>query len=506
MGQAAEMRIALPPAALAVLLALLGSAALLLVAIAVPERTMLVLPLLVLVLVGLALYQIPIAFAAALVLVYGLGLDIQLDTLLRAGGAGGGGVAALGAAVVKLVPFALAASLILRYGFASAINWPFLAFAAIAALSLAILPMGQVIGTGEMIRSFVGSTAPFALGFALAPRSVWTALVRGAALVPVISAVTGLASDVAGFYPAFDRFGRFQGLHSPPFLAGFCTTAIFAAVLEYLRGFRPLWLILGGLNLAILLATQARAPLVAAALFLALVFLLSDRRVFPLRRKVDLLMGGMVPALLLLGPFLAYALRRFINDGAGGGGLNFSGRDIIWPYFIEAIEARPLFGFGLGAGKLIVDPEDPTIRLLGSNAAHNEYLRLSVDAGVVGCALIFVSIIAWIWGGTRRAAPADALVLRAALVAVLLHSGFDNTLIASTAVMQFSFFAAALARARIEQRAADAARRAQGRGAQRGGREDGAATPSPGGGGGRRGAGAADPTTGRRAGPAYPAG
>ena len=162
-------------------------------------------------------------------------------------------------------------------------------------------------------------------------------------------------------------------------------------------------------------------------------------------------MGGMVPGLILLGPAVLFALGRF--TAAGG---NFSGRDVIWPLFLDAIESRPLFGFGLGAGKLIVDPEDPRIRYLGSNAAHNEYLRLSVDAGIVGCAAIFLAIIAWIWGGTRRAPPADRLVLRAGLAAALLHAAFDNTLIASTAVMQFTFFAAALARIRQETAAATA--------------------------------------------------
>ena len=43
------------------------------------------------------------------------------------------------------------------------------------------------------------------------------------------------------------------------------------------------------------------------------------------------------------------------------------------------------------------------------------------------------------------------LVLRCALVAALLHAAFDNTLIASTAVIQFGWFAAALARARMER-------------------------------------------------------
>lgn len=442
------MRFAASPA-FGLIAALLGAAALLLVALTLPERTMLVLPLLVLILLALALYQIPVAFVAALVLVYGVGLDIQLDALTRTGSGGAG--AALGAAVVKIVPFALTASLILRYGPSSAINWPFIAFSAVAALSIAVLPAGRVVDTPEMIRSYIGSTAPFVLGFAQAPHRVWSVLVRGAALVPPISACLGLASWLAGFYPAVDVFGRFQGMHSPPFLAGFCVTALFASMLEYLRGFRLQWLVLGGLNMAILLATQARAPIAAAALFLLLVFLLSGPRVFPLRRKVDLVMGGMVPGLLLLGPLAVYASERFLGRS---GEFNFSGRDIIWPYFIDAIEARPLFGFGLGAGKLIVDPEDPMIRLLGSHAAHNEYLRLSVDAGIVGCAAIFLSIIAWIWGGSRRAAPADRLVLRCALVAALFHSIFDNTLIASTAVMQFSFFAAAMARARIETRLA----------------------------------------------------
>ena len=311
-----------------------------------------------------------------------------------------------------------------------------------------------------MLRNFIGSTAPFVLGFALAPRRIWTTIIRGAALVPLVSAGASLLTTVAGLYPAIDSLGRFQGMHTAPFLAGFCSTAIFAATLEYLRGFKMTWLIIGGLDLAVLLATQARAPFGAVVLFLGLVFLLSDRKTFPLKRKVDLVMGGAVPGLLLLGPVLAFALERFIGEGA-----STSGRDLMWPYFTEAIAARPLFGFGLGAGKLIVNPDDPLIKLLGSTAAHNEYLRLSVDGGIIGCAAIFISIIAWIWIGSRTAAPADKLVMRSALLGVLLHSGFDNTLIATTSVIQFCLFAAMLARARSEAKLATHGQTAHGRGA-----------------------------------------
>lgn len=425
-----------------------GAAGLLLVALLAPEYMMYLLPAAVVALAALVFYQFPILLVAVLVLTYGLALDIQIDMMAAQGGGSTG--AALGA-VVKVVPFALAAVLVLRYGISNAVNWPFLTFVAIAGLSLVVLPIGRVAGFGDMARSFIGSTAPFVLGFALAPRRIWTALIIGVALIPPISAAASVVADAVGFYPMLSRFGRFQGMHSAPFLAGFCVTAIFACTLQYLREFRLRWLALGGVNLAIMLATQARAPFIAVSLFLLLVFVLAGPRILPLKRKVDLVMGGMVPALVLIGPAMLYALERFTGESE-----NFSGRDIIWPYFTAAIEQRPLFGFGLGAGKLIVDPEDPTIKLLGSNAAHNEYLRLAVDAGVVGCAAIFLAIILWIWNGTRRASSADQLVLRCALVAALLHSGFDNTLIASTAVAQFCFFAAALARARAE---ADARRR-----------------------------------------------
>jgi O-antigen ligase len=434
-----------PPALLSALLALLAVTGLILTAFVAPQTALALMPALVALMVAMLFYEAPLLAVALMVGCYGLALDLQLDLLAEAGA---GSVGTLGAAVVKIIPFGIAAMLCLRYGFAPAINWPFLAFALIAAVSLVVLPMGRVSTFGEMVRSFVGSTAPFILAFAAAPRHVWSALCKAVVLVPLISAGVGLAAGAVGYYPAFDLNWRFQGLHSPPFLAGFCATAVFAATLEYLRGFRTRWLLLGGAALAVLLATQARAPLIAVALFLLLVFALSDRRIFPLKRKLDLAVGGLLPGLVLLGPLVVYALDRFLG---AEGYEQFSGRDIIWPYFLDAIENRPLFGYGLGAGKLIVDPEDPQIRLIRSNAAHNEYLRLAVDAGIIGCALIFLSIIAWIWAGTRKARATDRLVLRCALVAALVHSAFDNTLIASTAVIQFSWFAAALARARMER-------------------------------------------------------
>lgn len=437
-------------------------AALLGAAIAAPEMAIRLAPVLMLIPAALLFYEYPLAFAVLMLAVYGLGVDFELVRLTagtvrdgtEAAAASGAneGIAALGAVVLKVMPFTLAAMLMLRYGFAPAVNWPFLAFTAIAAMSLVVLPMGRVGDYPDMVRSFVGSTAPFVLAFAAAPRRLWSLLCKGVIMVPLVSAVVGVLYSLVGPHYVLDPLNqRFQGMHNAPFLAGFCVTAVFASTLEYLRGFRPVWLALGAANLLVLLATQARAPTAAVALFLLLVFIAARGQVFPLRRKADLLMGGMLPGLMVLVPAFLFAMDRFIGvDGE----FNYSGRDVIWPYFLDAIQNRPLFGYGLGAGKLIVDPEDPLIKLLRSNAAHNEYLRLAVDGGIIGCAAIFLGIIAWVWAGTHRLPRADRIVLRCALVAALMHAAFDNVLIASTGVLQFIWFTATMARGRLEARSA----------------------------------------------------
>src|SRR4051812_47883313 len=181
MGQHRCMNIALSAATQRVI-ALLGAAFILIGAIAMPERMLQLVPLMVLGLAALAFYQFPRALAAVLILCIGLGLDIQTDMMAGFGGS-------LGVVIVKMVPFALAGALLLRYGPTREVNWPFLTFVAIAGLSIAILPIGRVATNADMVRSLIGSTAPFALGFALAPRRVWTLIIRGAAVVPIISAL-----------------------------------------------------------------------------------------------------------------------------------------------------------------------------------------------------------------------------------------------------------------------------------------------------------------------------
>lgn len=142
-----------PPALLGALLALGALTLLLVTAIAAPQVALALLPAAAALLVAMLFYEAPLLAVGLLAACYGIALDIQLDALAAAGV--GGGVGTLGAAVVKVIPFAIAAMLCLRYGFAPAMNWPFLAFVVIAIISLVVLPIGRVSTFGEMVRSFI---------------------------------------------------------------------------------------------------------------------------------------------------------------------------------------------------------------------------------------------------------------------------------------------------------------------------------------------------------------
>jgi O-antigen ligase len=131
---------------------------------------------------------------------------------------------------------------------------------------------------------------------------------------------------------------------------------------------------------------------------------------------------------------------------------DLSGRDVIWPYFEDAWDASPWVGWGVGAGKVVVDPESLTAKLLGTTAAHDEYLRIGVDGGYVGLGLLIVLMALWVIFWTRHAIRTDKWIIRMVFLAFALHSITDNTLIAATASVLFAWVSAVFARSELEWR------------------------------------------------------
>ncbi len=101
------------------------------------------------------------------------------------------------------------------------------------------------------------------------------------------------------------------------------------------------------------------------------------------------------------------------------------------------------------------------MKLLGTTAAHNEYLRMGVEGGYVGIFVLVVLMTLWGWSHTRLAAAGRPLRSAAVLIAFAIHSITDNTLIAGTASVLFAWFSAAFARIALEREDAAAARRSR---------------------------------------------
>jgi O-antigen ligase len=82
--------------------------------------------------------------------------------------------------------------------------------------------------------------------------------------------------------------------------------------------------------------------------------------------------------------------------------INWSGRELLWAPLVAAWMTSPLIGLGLGTSSAILRSlfyEDEGL------VAHNEYLRLGTDTGLVGIALFLLAWIAW----CRTAAAASAV-------------------------------------------------------------------------------------------------
>jgi O-antigen ligase len=151
----------------------------------------------------------------------------------------------------------------------------------------------------------------------------------------------------------------------------------------------------------------------------------------------------MVPVLALLAGELG-GIRLFnitINETS-----NLSGRPLLWPSFAEAASASRWFGWGIGAGNLVVPPDGRIAQILHTWAAHNEYLRMQVEGGVVGETLLIALFAGWAFVHTRRLWPPDRRIMRLALLALAVHAFTDNLLISTPACVMFTFVAAVFAR------------------------------------------------------------
>lgn len=286
-------------------------------------------------------------------------------------------------------------------------------------------------------RSLIGSAAPFASGFLLLGARMRATIIRCTIIGPGVTVGYGAILALLGVRELYgDQLGaiRLAASSDPAFLGGFAMIGVFAGLIEFLRTGRRREYAWIGANFVILIATGARSPLAMAGLVTIAAVLTA-----PGSRRITLvaLGGAGVGAVLMAATALHFI--RVLDLIHLGDASSLSNRQLIWPYFEAAIARSPWLGWGVGAGKVVVPLTSYIGKFLGTNAAHNEYLRIATEGGVIGAVLLFALLTLWLLRGSAGLPPGQRRLIRLAFLAFAVQSFTDNTLIATTSLVFFTW-------------------------------------------------------------------
>ena len=159
-------------------------------------------------------------------------------------------------------------------------------------------------------------------------------------------------------------------------------------------------------------------------------------------------------AALLVGLFIGVltmggemSLNRLIVDSVNTNDPT-TGRAHFWSVTLDIIKAHPLIGTGLGAFGVVYTKFDTRNGLFRLEQAHNDYLQVLSDGGIIGAALALAFVSLLFYRAFVRARSRDdfrrgvALSALGGCFAVLVHSFFDFTLHTPSNALLFLVLAA----------------------------------------------------------------
>jgi O-antigen ligase len=243
---------------------------------------------------------------------------------------------------------------------------------------------------------------------------------------------------------------------------------LFSGAIEKEKRF--IYLFVAGLMGVALIMTNSRGgliSLVAEILFLAATMGFRSRHKKHESKKAPRIKSAAVKAGLALALVLALlgsvvllggeeALSRFV--GSVNTDDPTTGRAHFWSVTVDIIKNHPLIGTGLGAFGVVYTGYDSRNGLYRLEQAHNDYLQILSDAGILGAALgLFFVISLFRVGFNRRESRDDfrrgiATGALAGCFGVLVHSFFDFTLHTPSNALLFLVLAAlATVNGRVEE-------------------------------------------------------
>lgn len=233
---------------------------------------------------------------------------------------------------------------------------------------------------------------------------------------------------------------------------------------------RLIYLFVAGLMGVALVMTSSRGgivSLVAEVLFLVIVTAIwrkhSERRRGKSSR-IKRVAGRMgMAGALLFGLFLGvillggeFSINRFIDSVNTDDPT--TGRSHFWSVTLQIIRAHPYLGTGLGAFGVTYTQYDSRNGLYRLEQAHNDYLQVLSDGGIIGALLALSFVALLFYKAISRAKSRDdfrhgvALAALSGCFAVLVHSFFDFTLHTTSNALLFLVLAAlATLNGRVEE-------------------------------------------------------
>ena len=247
-------------------------------------------------------------------------------------------------------------------------------------------------------------------------------LVAAAVLIFVVNP---LFTMQGGYRIDPDGFRRVRSLsgHENPFSFYLMIVMFMAfARLVYRRQTRYLLLSVGAVFW--IMMTMTRITFLASIVGVLLIALLASMR----QGSYRALAAALVVTAVLAIPGLPFILDRSLGFVPTPGELvslishpealyssiNWQGRTNLWPIVWTGFMASPVIGLGLGSSGVVIRQHFPAE---AATVAHNEYLRLAADTGMVGVILFAIAMFVWVGVTLRAIRRGDAQTAEFALPA-----------------------------------------------------------------------------------------
>lgn len=298
------------------------------------------------------------------------------------------------------------------------------------------LPYAMIIGALIVLAKKRWSTSLLCL------RSDMMAIATTIALSLVVSFVL----TFVGGAPGFVQGNRYQGLFQNPNTVGQMAVVAFALLLSSPAGsFRLVKASLGAVLISGVILSGSRTAF-AGLLVIALVFtvrLFSRKRLAPvavlgfLAVAASALLYGLLAPQSVDAAVASLTQQTRVSSSSNSGYSPLSGREDLWLRGVDSFRKEPLTGHGLNSSRFVIDPLDRT-EMGVTQQAHNSYLEVLIDLGVVGGvifgALIFV--IVWRSLGSLRSSP----WLTSTLLAILAMSVTESIIFGITSIVSIIFW------------------------------------------------------------------